>query len=285
MTGIEKAPQQNIEHLDAQLTGKRFQEGLDVAAELAVDMVTAPMGLGTVELPETEAEDRGLGSTEVGAGTAQSRQESDHPREKLSLGELQSMLGEYELGGETPRARVEALKKQPKETFATFLTDLNRRLQGSNDTLIHDDTVKIGDKATVAPEERYDLFTSIYEKIQNSDESINPARIGDALALTTVMLHPFKDGNGRTARMIGYIYRADFSKSEERADFDQLAEPRDEARERGGFVINGYVPRLGEEANQSDPAVIDEYISRVLHEEADDLYTGPYGQAPLQGED
>ncbi len=214
--------------------------------------------------------------------TTSNGHEIEHPREKLDVEELKSMLEEYGLSGDTPHDRVVALRHLPKESFALFLTDLNRRLQGSDNTLVHDKTMKIGDKQTIAPEDRYDLFTDIYEKIQKSNTDINPERLGDALALATVLLHPFKDGNGRTARALGYMYRADFNDPEAATDFSTLIEPRDQARERGGFIINGYVPYLGEGADQSDPTQIDKFIVRVLHDESDRIYTGPYGQAELK---
>lgn len=273
-----------VQHPD-QTPAEYLQGGLDAAAEFAVNAVTATTGLDAFEAPKSAVSSESSDVAEADMRTTSNGYEIEHPREKLDIDEFQAMLGEYSLGGDTPQDRVEALKSQPKESFALFLTDLNRRLQGSDDTLVHDEPMKIGDKETVAPEDRYDLFTSIYEKIQHADQAINPARVGDALALTTVMLHPFKDGNGRTARVLGYLYRADFNNPEDVQDFNQLTEPRDEARERGGFVINGYVPRLGEGANQSDPTAIDQYINRVLEEEADNLYTGPYGQAQLRAEE
>lgn len=285
MHGIEKEPLPDPEFLDhrEQDPNEFLQGGLDAAAEFAVNTVTATTGLDAFEAPKT-AEDGSRSSelSETGTFTTSNGHEIEHPREKLDVVEFQELLREYNLGGETPEERVEALRGQTKENFALFLSDLNRRLQGSDDTLIHDETMKIGDKESIAPEDRYDLFTALYEKIQNADRAVNPARVGDALALTTVMLHPFKDGNGRTARALGYLYRADFDNPEDIQDFDQLVEPRDEARKRGGSMMYGYVPYVGEGVDQSDPAQVSAYMDKVLQNETDPLYTGPYGQAPLR---
>lgn len=213
--------------------------------------------------------------------------QSVHPAEALqrqSFDELALHVPEINDKREHINEAAKDIKNQSKENFALFLTDLNRRLQGSDDTLVHDDTMKIGDKETIAPEDRYDLFTSIYEKVQGADQAVNPARVGDALALATVMLHPFKDGNGRTARTLGYLYRADFNDAGDVQEFGQVIEPRDEARKRGGYMINGYVPYMEEGSSQSDPAQVGAFIDRILQDDTSRLYTSPYGQAPIHAE-
>lgn len=205
----------------------------------------------------------------------------EKPREKLTAEELKEALDTYGLGGETPEERLQSLRGASKEVLAVFIADLNARLQGSESTLVSDNVIKVGDKSTIAPEHRYDLFTSIVSKIQNAREDINPARVGDVLALATVLLHPFEDGNGRTARIMGLVYRPGFDSTEFKEDFDQLAEPRDRSRARGGFVISGYIPYVGDGVDQSDPAQVEAYVDRLLNEDVPNLYVGPYGQAEL----
>lgn len=207
--------------------------------------------------------------------------------EVFSFVGFKNLLDQYELGGDTPESRVKALRVQSREHIALFLTDLNRKIQGQEEVLIHDKTMKIGDKETVKPEDRYNVFAAAIERIHNSDESINPARIGDALALTTVLLHPFSDGNGRTSRAIGFLYRPEFDLPEDEAevDFNQLIESRDEKRKKRGFIINGYIPYMEEGIDQSDPQQIDTYINRLLTDDQEGLYTGPYGDAPLKNEE
>jgi hypothetical protein len=163
-----------------------------------------------------------------------------------------------------------------------MMADMNARLQGSSEALISDHTVTIGGRATIAPEHRYDLFNDLISKIKSTDESINPSRIGDTLALGTVLLHPFHDGNGRTARTIGMIFNEDFDSNDYEEVFHQVTEPRDEARKRGGFRINGYVPYIPEGLDQSNPNDVSQYFDKLLTDSSSQLYTSPYGQAELQ---
>lgn len=208
--------------------------------------------------------------------------EIENPRELLSFGELKSMTETYGLNGSNPEERAAKLKATSPDVVAAFLSDVNRRIQGSEDTLVHEKSMKIAEAESVAPEDRYDLFVAIDQMIKASGEDINPERVGDALALATVLLHPFKDGNGRTARLIGYMYREDFDEPEAAATFSQISESRDAIRERGGgYMLNGYIPYMGEGSNQSDPASIEQYFDRVLSDPTANLYTGPYGQAEL----
>ena len=167
------------------------------------------------------------------------------------------------------------------EDIALFMTDMNRRAQGSDDSLVHEEAMKIGEKELVAPDDRYDLFNRVIDIIHAAPNDTNPERIGDALALTTVLLHPFKDGNGRTSRLLGFMLRDDFDAPDAPETFDQLIAPRDVARAEGGFVINGYIPYVGEGSDESNPDVVAQYINEVLTSN-DRLYTGPYGQAELR---
>lgn len=219
--------------------------------------------------------------SEASTSTTSNGHEIQHPRERLSFPELQGMLTEYGIVGANPTERLKSLRKVSVESLALLMTDMNRRLQGADETLVHEGAMKIGDKETVDAADRYDLFTNTVAKIKASDENINPARVGDTLALATVLLHPFKDGNGRTARMLGFVFRDDFDAPDAATDFSTLAEPRDAARERGGFMIYGYIPYVGENADQSDPQVINNYIDTLLSEDGR-IYTGPYGQAELE---
>lgn len=206
-----------------------------------------------------------------------------HTREALGFTELQDMLAEYGLSGSSPAERLDSLRQRSAQDIALFMADVNKRLQGSDESLVHEDTMRIDDRKAMHPSDRYDVFTDTIDKIKESQEGINPARVGDVLALTAVLLHPFKDGNGRTARMMGFIFRDDFDASDASETFTALAESRDLARERGGFMIYGYIPYVGEGLDQSDPQVVSEYVGKILSEsENNQLYTGPYGQADLQ---
>lgn len=218
--------------------------------------------------------------SEVSSNTTSNGHEIEHPREVLTFEELQQMTREYGMTGQSSAERVRELKNLTADRLALFISDINRRAQGSDDTLVHEETMKIGEKPLVAPESRYDLFRNIVDKIRESSDELNPARVGDALALSTVILHPFKDGNGRTARMLGFVFRDDFTAVDAQESFDTLVKSRDISREEGGFMINGYVPYFPEGADQSKPAEVEAYIGDVLSSDKV-LYTGPYGQAPL----
>ena len=124
---------------------------------------------------------------EQSSHTTSNGYEIQNPREILDFNELQTMVQEYGIEGVTPAERAESFKRLPEENIAYFMTDLNRRLQGSDDTLVHDRVMKIGEKKLIKPEDRYDLFTGVIDSIQSAPEDINPARIGDSLALATVM--------------------------------------------------------------------------------------------------
>ena len=201
----------------------------------------------------------------------------------LSAAELQQRLSsEYGIDGGSPAERIDQLKQLSVEGVAILLEDINKSVQGSADSLMsHDKTIKIGGKQTIKPEDRHNVFSRLVEDIKNSPDDVSPERVGDVLALGTVLLHPFHDGNGRTARVIGLLFRDGYGGEEYQSDFDTVVEPRDRARERGGFIISGYIPRFPEGFNQSDPNEVSAYLSGLLENENDGAYLSPYEQAPL----
>ncbi len=219
--------------------------------------------------------------SETNSSSTSNGYEIEHTREKLDFEEFKVMLKEYGLDGDTPAERLGALKNQSNESVGLFMSDLNRRLQGSDDTLVSERTMKIGSTDTIDPTDRYDIFMGVLNKIKSVDSDINPGRVGDILALTNVLLHPFEDGNGRTSRMIGFIYQPDFDGQDSMQTFDVLAESRDTARERGGFMVNGYVPHMREGVNQSDADQVQHYLDSLFTSDNQDLYVGTFGQSPL----
>lgn len=145
----------------------------------------------------------------------------------------------------------------------------------------HDETIKISGKQTITPEDRYNVFSRLADGIKNCPDDFNPPRVGDVLALGAVLLHPFHDGNGRTARVVGLLFRDSYGGGDFQSDFDTVTEPRDRARERGGFVIDGYIPRFPEGLDLSNPNQVSGYLSGLLQNENDGAYFSPYGQAQL----
>ena len=209
--------------------------------------------------------------------------EIQHSAPLISATELQQrMSDEYGINGKSPKERIHQLKQLSVEGIAILLEDINKSVQGSADSLMsHDKTIKVGDRQTISPEDRYDVFLRLVEDIKKSPDDINPERVGDVLALGTVLLHPFHDGNERTARVIGLIFHHNYDREGYQNDFDTVTEPRDRARERGGFVIYGYTPRFPEGFDQSDPNQVSAHLSGLLQNENDGAYLSPYGQAPL----
>ena len=117
----------------------------------------------------------------------------------------EKLASEYGLDGDNPAKRVEQLKQLSVEGVAVMLEDINKSLQGSADSLMsHDKVIKIGEQQTLSPEDRYDVFLRLVEDIKNSPADINPARVGDVLALGVVTLHPTATG-GRRERSDCYL--------------------------------------------------------------------------------
>ena len=204
--------------------------------------------------------------------------------EVLPADGLKELAVEFGIDGATPNERSRQLKGLGIEQVSEFVDSINRGVQGSADSLISDDgTMKIGDKETISVEHRYEVMSELVRLIKDSPDEINPARLGDVLALGVVLLHPFQDGNGRTARIVGSIFRDEYDKGDWENTYKVVAESRDKRREQGGFMINGYIPYLPEGKSQSDPRDVISYLESLLSPETKDdrLYTGPYGQAPL----
>jgi len=208
--------------------------------------------------------------------------EIKHPVEKIDANGLRTITENYGIQGENSQERLKSLKKLDANTFAYMLTDINKGLQGSDESLIDTNVVTIAGKNTIAPENRYDLFNNMFDKIIQTPDNINPARIGDALGIALVMLHPFADGNGRTSRMLGMIFRDDFdTKEDTEYAFGVLSASRDELRKNNQFTVNGYVPLVHESFDQSDPVQVQQYFETLLTNDQPNQYMGPFGQAPL----
>lgn len=209
--------------------------------------------------------------------------EINHPREKLTAQEFRAIVSEYGLDGQTAEERVVALKNMPADNLAYFLSDVNRRLQGSDETLVSEKTMKVGGNKTIAPEERYGLFLHLVDKIKAS-EAINPGRIGDALGLGVVMLHPFLDGNGRTARLMSLLFREEYDNpAEYNENFSLLTQSKEDLMKKGiDFRPVGLIPYLPEGVEGSDPIVVEQYFDALLTRDDINLYNGPAGQESLK---
>ena len=137
--------------------------------------------------------------------------EIKNPGEVLSAEGLKNLVAEAGVDGSTPKERADQFKNISLEDFAGLIDKINRRVQGSADSLILEDGVmKIGDKETIPVEYRYEVMSELMRLIKESSDDINPERLGDVAALGIVLLHPFRDGNGRTARIVGSIFHEEY---------------------------------------------------------------------------
>lgn len=214
-----------------------------------------------------------------------SRGEVIHPVDKYTADEFRDhMKTEFGIGGQTAHERIKQLKNLSVEGIAVLIEDINKNVQGSADSLMSDSAVRIGEQEGIKPEDRYDFFCNLVGLIKNTPDTVNPARVADVLSLGIVILHAFQDGNGRTARTIGYTFRSNYCSDDYASDYGVVTESRDDVRERGGFSVNGYIPFLSPGKDQANPADAIEYLSGLLTNESPGAYTGCFGEAPLRSD-
>ncbi len=216
--------------------------------------------------------------------TTSNGHEIRRPTEQLDAEEYVGLLEKFGINGASPAERLEQLKSLSAERIAVLISSINKGLQGSKDHLLRKDrAMKIGEQDTIAPEDRYDVFVALIDDIKNTPDTINPERVADTLAMGIVLLHPFYDGNGRTARVVGLTFREGFDDPDSYAqDFEVVTEPRDLARARGGFLIYSYTPQFPDDFDRSDPTQVSHYLHDLITTEAEGAYIGPFGQAPLE---
>ncbi|MBP7837672.1 Fic family protein [Candidatus Saccharibacteria bacterium] len=199
----------------------------------------------------------------------------------IDLNEFQAHIAEtYGISEDSPAGRIDQLKQLSVEGAAMLLEDINKTVNNSNDSLVSDSVIMIGNKPTLDVEHRHQVFEQLIHDIRESDSLVSPERVGDVLALGVVLLHPFKDGNGRTARVIGMMFRDDYTGPDAQDSFSTVTESRDRLREKGGWMINGYIPKT--DADMSDPTQVSIYLRGLLHEEMPGSYVSCFGEAPLE---
>lgn len=204
------------------------------------------------------------------------------PTESLKFEDFGSKVAELGLSGSSPAERVAQLRAMNVEDVAGMLDELNMSLQGSAETLLAPYTQNIGEQIAIPVEYRYDVFEKIMDIIKQAPADINPARVGDALGLMVVMLHPFKDGNGRTARAVGYIFQPDFDTPDQVEDIAYYVQSREAARKKGeGKLPIGYAPTMPEGMDQTNPSDVIEYFRRLIMDENDNTsYKGTFLRSP-----
>lgn len=216
--------------------------------------------------------------------TTKNGQEIENPTEKMTYEQFRDVVSrEYGLSGDSPEARAQQLKELSSKQVFSLMDTLNKSVQGSKDSLEQTDhAMRIGETKTIDVEHRQMVLEGVVGALRNTPDSISAQRVGDVLALTTAMLHPFRDGNGRTARLLGFVFHDEYdTPSEATDDYAALAESRDDARKRGGFTLYGYIPQAPFEGfDQSNPVQVGDYLTGLLTDETLS-YTGTFGPAPL----
>lgn len=154
----------------------------------------------------------------------------------------------------------------------TIPTDFNMKVQSPD-----------GSRSTVLmhPEDRAELFdqaaklvSGLNDRRGDSDDEAFLARASNVIALSIVLAHPYANGNGRTARLIGGLLR----EGPQSEDLKTLGAERPES----GFRINSYLPRDASltplEVLQAAAALETPLSdSETYMSEGADKFTGPYG--------
>lgn len=190
----------------------------------------------------------------------------------------------------SPKGRVEELKSMDVSKFVYFISDLNRSLQGEPETQISPTTMKYGDDEMVPVEDRYDLFMGFFDKLAKLPEDINPERVGDALAMVVGMLHPFNEANGRTGRALSLVFHSNFDSDDYVADYKELVVSRDAMKEAGmqaheivaPYIRHKSIDDPNNNVDMKNPGSVSRYFEQLLTSEDRNLYTGPFGYAPLK---
>lgn len=110
----------------------------------------------------------------------------------------------------------------------------------------------------VSPDQREKVFEKASQLIQELGKQVASGltenflkRAGNLMAMSVVLAHSFRDGNGRTARAVGELVRNGTTEIE---DFKTLIQNRPEK----GYRINSYLPK-----NELKGASYDEILEAV----------------------
>ncbi|QQS65012.1 Fic family protein [Candidatus Saccharibacteria bacterium] len=212
--------------------------------------------------------------------------------EPIGPDSFKSFVESWGVVGDSPSERLQAMLGLGLDGLALFLTDINRCIQGEEETQIHDSTMQVGGVDMVPIKNRYDLFKDFYEQLNLAANNINPERAGDALAMVITTLHPFKEANGRTGRAVSFMLhdlyddQADYAKN-----FSYVTASRDQAKAKGLASHELAAPflklsslDLGQNLDLQSFGSVKDYFTRLLSEEDGNLYSGTFGYAALRKE-
>lgn len=225
-----------------------------------------------------------------GAPSAERSERKEHAQPFTSEAFRDCIENEFGLNGATPEERAAQVKTLSPEQVFSLMDTINRRVQGTDESQEYTEhAMKVGEHTTIAPAYRQAVLEGVVLTLQHTPEDVSAARIGDVLALTTVMLHPFHDGNGRTARLLGSVFQNEYDAPDFSDNYALLSQSRDTIRANGGFTLYGYIPHMPDGADQSDPVQVGDYLVGLLtHEPGDQSYppyAGTFGPAPLYHKD
>lgn len=125
-----------------------------------------------------------------------------------------------------------------------------------------------------------ELVRKLATNKQPGEDEMFLKRVGNVVALSVVLAHPFADGNGRTARTMAHLIREGYDGTESaQHDFQIIGGNRPPS----GFRINSYVPtRQGLEMSDMEKldaaAGLDIPLAQhdAYNEAAQEVFTKPY---------
>lgn len=176
---------------------------------------------------------------------------------------LSEKLVERGLDGITPEKRLEIIDNASIEDFKDALSEIHKIVSPESDDKEHPNRMKItsptGEERHLmaAPEERDGIYSEalslakeLVRKYEKEGGSIDDTlqRIGNIIAFSIVLAHPYENGNGRTARTFGEIIHNGYNSSDPVSvkDLETVSSNRLDK----GFRINSYVPKV-DDANEN----------------------------------
>ncbi len=183
------------------------------------------------------------------------REFSKLPEERIAV-----VLEKIGLTDASPDERLDMLEEVSVEQMVYGLVALHNYLvpEGQVGPITGQHSMSSGE-LLAKPEDRLPIMEAAFKlskdlirayKIAGGDPKNVLERIANLTAFSLLMAHPFKDGNGRTARTIAHAIRFGYNKNADAAnDLRIVSNERPET----GFRHNSYTPRTGNTLPSEDP--------------------------------